>query len=297
MSAGVYNPVGGAQRIMPGQTIQSGGPQYSGAPVLQNPGGLAGSLGSQSTAASPTAGTQTQAQQAPAAASAATPNPLQPSYLPTPPTAQATTYQNPYDPSTATSELTSAAGVQDQQQQQALMSMLAAQGISPGSSAAQAAGQNLATNQVSALAPSLVSAQEYGAGLGEQSGLSNAGAMNAMTSQNLQDLLQSQEYNAGAYNTAGQTSAELSNNDWLAQLQAQLGLQQTGLNTSGELAGQQAGQQVPLDPSLFSQITSGIGAASSAAAPFSGGSFGGGSDASVDPYGIGTGAGVAQYNP
>jgi hypothetical protein len=258
MSAGVYNPVGGAQRIMPGQTIQSGGPQYSGAPVLQNPGGLAGALGSQSTAASPTAGTQTQAQQAPAAASAATPNPLQPSYLPTPPTAQATTYQNPYDPSTATSELTSAAGVQDQQQQQALMSMLAAQGISPGSSAAQAAGQNLDTSQIAALAPSLVSAQQYGAGLNEQSGLANAGAGNTMTLQNLQDLLQSQEYNASAYNTAGLTSAGYGNQDWVDELQGQLGLQGEGLSTSGALAGDQANQTVPLEPSLFGQITSGV---------------------------------------
>ena len=201
----------------------------------------------------------------PATAATGTANPLQPSYIPTPPTAQATTYQNPYDPSTATSELNSAAGVQDQQQQQALMSMLAAQGISPGSSAAQAAGQNLDTTQTAALAPSLVNAQEYGAGLGEQSGLANMGASNTMTQQNLQDLLQSQEFNSSAYNTAGQTSATMGNNDWLAELQGQLGLQGEGLSTSGSLAGDQANQQVPLNPSLFSDITG----AASAAAPFS----------------------------
>jgi hypothetical protein len=258
----------------------SGSPVYAGLLGMQN--GMARAQPTAAPAPAASVGTQTIAQQAPPATTA-TPNPLQPSYLPTPPTALPTTYTNSYDPSTATSELNSAASVQDTQQNQALMSMLAAQGISPGSSAAQAALQNLSTNQTAALAPSLVSAQEYGAGLGEQSGLANAGASNTMTSQNLQDLLQSQEYNAGAYNTAGQTSAELSNNDWLAQLQAQLGLQQTGLNTSGELAGQQAGQQVPLDPSLFSQITSGVGAAASAAAPFSGGSGGGAS--SGQPYG------------
>ena len=275
-------------------------PPMNGAPVYQRIGQTLQQQqvapGQTTTPTTPGAGTQTVAQQAPAAAAAAA-NPLQPSYLPTPPTAQATTYTNSYDPSTATSELNSAAGVQDNQQNQALMSMLAAQGISPGSSAAQAAMQNLSTNQTAALAPSLVSAQEYGAGLGEQSGLANAGASNTMTSQNLQDLLQSQEYNASAYNTAGTTSAELGNNDWLAQLQAQLGLQQQGLSTSGSLAGSQANQQVPLDPSLFSQITSGIGAASQAAAPFSVASSGGGSNASFDPYGIGTGAAEAQYNP
>jgi hypothetical protein len=210
-----------------------------------------------------TTGTATQAQTpgGPAAATpaATTANPLQPSYIPTPPTALPTTYQNPYNPQTATTELTSAAGVQDQQQQQALLSMLAAQGISPGSSAAQAAGQNLDTTQTAALAPSLVSAQEYGAGLGEQSGLANAGAANTMTAQNLQDLLQSQEFNSSAFNNAGSQSATFGNEDWLAQLQAQLGLQQTGLGTSGALAGDQAQQTVPLNPSLFSDISTGLG--------------------------------------
>lgn len=228
-------------------------------------------------------------------------NPLQPSYIPTPPQAQATTYtpattgtatyQNDYNPQTATNELTSAANNQDQQQQQQLMSMLAAQGISPGSSAAQAAMQNLSGSETSALAPSLVSAQQYGAGLNEQSGLANAGALNTsgqynagaentagqydasanntMTQQNLQDLLQTQEYNSGAYNAAGQTQAGMQNNDYLAQLQAQLGLQTTGLQGSNSLAGQQANQTVPLDPSLFSQISQGVGAAAGAAAAFS----------------------------
>jgi hypothetical protein len=213
-----------------------------------------------------TGGGQTAATPAATTATATTPtaNPLQPSYLATPPTAVATTYQNPYDPSTATSELNQAAGVQDNQQQQALMSMLAAQGISPGSSAAQAAMQNLSATQNAALDPTLASAQQYGAGLSEQSGLANAGAANTMTSQNLQDLLQSQEFNASAYNTAGLTSAGYGNEDWLAQLQAQLGLQDQGLATSGSLAGDQANQTVPLNPSLFSQITG----AASAASPF-----------------------------
>jgi hypothetical protein len=237
---------------------------------------------------------------------------LQPTYLPTPPTAQATTYNpaqtgstgydpatytNTYDPATATNELTQAAGVQNKQQDQNLMSMLAAQGISPGSSAAQAANQNLSASQVAALAPSLVSAQQFGAGLdtqagqfgasaknaagqfgagasntaalsnqgaSNQAGQYNAGASNQMTLQNLQDLLQAQEFNAGAFNQAGSQAAGYENQDWLAQLQAQLGLQQTGLNTSGNLAGAQANQQVPMNPSLFSQITGAAGAA----APF-----------------------------
>jgi hypothetical protein len=271
---------------------------------------------------------------------------LQPTYLPTPPTAKATTYNpatydaaqyqaatynpsgyqaatvsNPYDATTATNELNSAAGVQDQAQQQSLNAMLAAQGISPGSSAAQAADQNLASAQTAALAPALVSAQQYGAGLTEQSDLANQGALNTagqfgasalntagqvntsaqnaaaatnaaaqntagqvnsaaqnaagqtnaastnqFTLQDLQDLLQSQQFNASAANTAGSQAAQIGNNDWLAQLQAELGLQQQGLSTAGSLAGEQANQTVPTTPSFFSDL---MGAAS-AAAPFSG---------------------------
>jgi hypothetical protein len=245
-----------------------------------------------------------------------TTNSLQPSYIPTPPQAQATTYapattgatgynaatyQDPYTSTQATNELTQAAGVQDQSQNSQLMSMLAAQGISPGSSAAQAALQNLAGAQGAALDPSLASAQENAAGLQSTAGLSNqsalnsagqynagasntaalanqsalntggqynASAMNTDTQQNLQDLLQTQEYNSGAYNAAGQDQASLQNNDYLAQLQAQLGLQTTGLQGSNSLAGQQANQTVPLDPSLFSQISSGVEGAANTAAQF-----------------------------
>jgi hypothetical protein len=198
--------------------------------------------------------------QAPAASggAATTANPLQPTYLPNPATATPTTYTNTYNPQTATDELNQAASVQNNQQNQNLMSMLAAQGISPGSSAAQAADQNLATTQTAALAPSLVSAQEYGAGLNTQAGLANAGAANTDTLQNLQDLLQTQQFNASATNTAGQQQAGYANQDWLAELQAQLGLQQTGLSTSGTLAGDQANQTVPMDPSFFSDIMSPI---------------------------------------
>jgi len=283
MSAGVYNPV-----LYPGQRALGAGTET----VAQNSG--TGTPAAPQPASA--AGTQTVAQQAPAAAPATpTANPLQPSYLPTPPTALPTTYQNPYDPSTATSELTQAAGVQDQQQQQNLMSMLAAQGISPGSSAAQAAGQNLSTTQNAALDPSLVNAQEYGAGLNEQSGLSNAGAGNTMTLQNLQDLLQQQEFNSSAFNSAGTTSAELGNNDWLAELQGQLGLQGEGLGTAGSLAGDQANQQVPLDPSLFSDITQGVGAAASAAAPFLAAS-GGGSSQNISGLGNETDPSLGSFD-
>jgi hypothetical protein len=91
--------------------------------------------------------------------------------------------------------------------------------------------------------------------------------MNSMTGLNLQNLLQSQEYNSSAYNNAGMDSANMGNQDWLAQLQGQLGLQGQGLSNAGSLSGDQANQQVPLNPSLFSDITSGM----SAVAPFASG--------------------------
>jgi hypothetical protein len=274
----------------------------------------------QGTAAQPTsAPAATKGAPVASASTATTANPLQPSYIPTPPQGQATTYQaattgaatydpatiantalynNSYNPQTATSELNSAAGVQDQQQNQNLMAMLAAQGISPGSSAAQAAAQNLGNQQVSALAPSLVSAQQYGAGLSEQSGLANQGALNStnqfnassqnsagqfnagsqntanlanqsalnsagqynasannsMTDQNLQNYLQAQQFDASAANSSGSQQSAQQNTDWLAQLQAQLGLQGQGLSTVGSLAGDQANQTVPVDQSLFSSV-------------------------------------------
>src|ERR1700691_3577524 len=180
-------------------------PQYA----SQNTAAATGSPNSTVPGAAPPAAPAT------SGTTGSTTNPLQPAHIPTPPTAQATTYnpatyQNSYNPQTATNELNSAAAVQDQGQNQNLMSMLAAQGISPGSSAAQAAAQNLGASQTAALAPSLVSAQQYGAGLNEQSGLSNQSALNTAgqygasatntdTLQNLQNLLQQQEYNSGAF--------------------------------------------------------------------------------------------------
>jgi hypothetical protein len=213
-----------------------------------------------------------------------TSNPLQPNYLPTPPTATATTYNNSYNPQTATTELNQAAGVQDQGQNAQLMAMLAAQGISPGSSAAQSAEQNLASQQTAALAPSLVSAQQYGAGLNEQSGLANQSATNQFSLQNLQDLLQSQEFNASAANTAGGEQAGYMNQDWLAQLEGELGLQGQGLSTSGNLAGSQANQAVPVQPGFFQDL---VGGASAAAPFFQGGSSS--SSPSTSPYAGDTG--------
>jgi hypothetical protein len=228
-------------------------------------------------------------------------NPLQPTYTSTP-TGAATTYNpvgynattvaNPYDPTQATDELTQAAQGQDQTQNKALASMLAAQGISPGSSAAQAAEQNLATTQAQALDPSLASAQQYagglnlqallanqsaldtagqfGAGAANTAGATNAASSNQMTLQNLLDTISTGQFNANAANTAGVDAAQLANNDWLAQLQGELGLQGQGLSTAGSLAGQQANQVVPTTPSFFSQLMGGLSGAASAAAPFMG---------------------------
>ena len=172
----------------------------------------------------------------------------------TTPTAQAQSNYQPsysadtYNPAQATGELQQAAGYQDQQQNANLMSMLAAQGISPGSSAAQAADQNLSYGQSAALDPSLAGVQQYAGGLG----------------------VQNNQFNSGAFNTAELTQAGAQNQDWLAELEGMLGLQGEGLGTAGSLAGAQAGQQVPMNPSIWSQISQGVEGAGQAAAPFMG---------------------------
>jgi len=66
------------------ETDAAGGNQVAANPLQT---GNSGTIAGAGTAAAP-------------AATTATANPLQPAYLPTPPTAQATTYQNLYDPST-----------------------------------------------------------------------------------------------------------------------------------------------------------------------------------------------------
>ena len=119
----------------------------------------------------------------------------------TTPTAQAQSNYQPsysadtYNPAQATGELQQAAGYQDQQQNANLMSMLAAQGISPGSSAAQAADQNLSYGQSAALDPSLAGVQQYAGGLG----------------------VQNNQFNSGAFNTAELTQAGAQNQDWVAR--------------------------------------------------------------------------------
>jgi len=59
----------------------------------------------------------------------------------------------------------------------------------------------------------------------------------------------------------------MGNQDWLAQLQGQLGLQGQGLSNAGSLSAIRRINRLPLNPSLFSDITSGM----SAVAPFASG--------------------------
>lgn len=156
---------------------------------------------------------------------------LQPTYVAAPPTAQATTYTpagysastynptgytaaqatNAYDPTQATNELTQAAQGQDGTQNTALSQLLAAQGISPGSSAAQAAMQNLAVQQGNALDPSLAAVQQYAAGLGQQTALANQSALNSAGQFNAGAADTAGQYNAGSLNSAGQFNAGATN--------------------------------------------------------------------------------------
>ena len=182
-------------------------------------------------------------------------NPLQPNYLGAPPTLAGTygtaAQYNPttYNPSVIgqglinqlTPEQTIAAlnqsvAPQEQQQNQQLMQMLAASGISPGSTAGQTAYNNLAQQQLAGISPAIASAiqnsqgnllnaagtnigalnsagqynagayntgGQYNATNAQNMGLYNAGVANTVSQQNLQNLLNTNLYNTGAANTAG----------------------------------------------------------------------------------------------
>jgi hypothetical protein len=86
------------------------------------------------------------------------------------------------------------------------------------------------------------------AGLNQQTGLANMGAMNQMTGQNLQNIMQNQAFNTGAANNAQQMFAQYLQNAYgmdyntfnnlnMAGLTGQQGLAQTGLYGSNNLAG------------------------------------------------------------
>lgn len=153
----------------------------------------------------------------------------------------------------ATNAVTQALMPQFQQQQGALTAQLANAGIVGGPSGAASSalsGQQQQTLQA-AIQPLI---QQY-ASLGLQGALANQGAalqgsqfnaqqQNALNEYNASNLINTSLANAGSYNNMAQYLAGLQNNDWLAQLQAQTGLQEA---TAGGTA--QAFQPIYTNPS------------------------------------------------
>jgi hypothetical protein len=188
-------------------------------------------------------------------------NPLQPAYLQQPATLNATTVNPSYLSSGLLNSLGSGqtiaqlqAGVapQNQQQDQQMMQMLATAGLAPSSTAGQTAFNNLAQQQNAGIAPSIaaaiqnsqgnqLNAGQFNANAGNTGSLYNAGAMNTANAQNLQNQLAQQQYNASAYNGAGQDYFNALTGAYNNNANAFNALNSAGLSGSQGLAGQQSG--------------------------------------------------------
>lgn len=165
-------------------------------------------------------------------------NPLQPSYAPAPPQGQATLSGANVDPSATIQQILAGFMPQARQSTSALNNQLAAAGIVGGG--AQDAQQQLQGQLASSLGPTLANAIQTSQGMGLQQSLANAAASNQMTGQNLQDWMQTNLFNAGASNQAGNTLAQMLQQGWSMPLQGMIGLESGGLGAAGGLAGQEA---------------------------------------------------------
>ena len=172
-------------------------------------------------------------------------NPLQPTYAPAPPQGQATLSNINLSPQQTIAQIMKGFMPAQRQATSSLNNTLASSGIVGGG--AQGA-QNLLQGQLSAsLAPTLANAIQGSQGMQLQQGLGNAGMSNQMTSQNLQDWMQTNLFNAGASNQAGSQLAQLLQGGWNTQAGGLASILGTGLGNSGQLAGQEA-QNFPVYP-------------------------------------------------
>jgi hypothetical protein len=122
----------------------------------------------------------------------------QPQYLQQPPTAQATYYGGSVDPSQTIQQILQGFAPQVQSSQNALNSTLAASGLAGGPNVS--AQEQLQGQLASGIAPSIANAIQFAQGENQQAGLSNTGAANQFTLQNLQDLMGTNQFNTETYN-------------------------------------------------------------------------------------------------
>lgn len=242
--------VGGSQYTSPQAAAQAwfaANPSYG----QYNPADLGGQLNNIQSGIAPQQA-QTPANQAIAGGY----NPLQPAYLGAPPTINATTAQgqtyNPsgYNPTGYNAANTGAAGygasqlgqgllgslgtgatvqaLQNSvaptygQQDQQLMQMLAASGVSPGSTAGTGIFGNLAQEQLAGISPAMASAiqnsqanqlnaGQFNTGALNTAGQFNAGNQQAVNLANQASQNAAGQFNAGAANTGGQFNAGAQN--------------------------------------------------------------------------------------
>lgn len=172
-------------------------------------------------------------------------NPLQPTYTPNPPQGQATLSNVNVSPQSSIQQILAGFMPAQRQAMSQLNNQLAAGGIVGGG--AQGAGNLLQGQLAASLGPTLANAIQSAQGMSLQQGLGNAGFSNAMTSQNLQDWMQNNFFNAGAANNASQQLAQMLYGGWNTQAGGLAGILGQGLQGSGSLANQEA-QNFPVYP-------------------------------------------------
>lgn len=172
-------------------------------------------------------------------------NPLQPTYAPNPPQGQATLSNVNVSPQASLQQILAGFLPAQRQAMSQLNNQLASAGIAGGG--AQGAGNLLQGQLAASLGPTLANAIQSAQGMSLQQGLGNAGFSNAMTSQNLQDWMQTNFFNANNANQASQQLANMLYGGWQTQAGGLAGILGQGLQGSGSLANQEA-QNFPVYP-------------------------------------------------
>lgn len=226
-SSGVIGKGGGAAGFMP-QWLQNNANQWApgmaaavGAVPGPGPGGK--------PAAGQPGGKQTPAQQQAQSV-------IQPSYMPAPPTAQATQSAANVDPSTTLAMILQGFTPQAQSSNIALQNQLAAAGIQGGG--ALDATTALQRNLAAGLAPTLGQAVQSAQGMTLEQALANAASQNQMTGLNVQDWMNTNLANMEAANQAKGQLGNYLMQGWLDPM-SMFG----GLNSQG-LGGQQSLSQI-----------------------------------------------------
>jgi hypothetical protein len=165
-------------------------------------------------------------------------NPMQPVYMPSPPQGVAATSNINLSPNATIAKIMQGFLPQERQATNAMNNQLAAGGIVGGG--AQGAQQLLQGQLSSSIAPTLANAIQGSQGMELQQALGNAGMTNSMNSQNLQDWMGTNQFNANAANDSRMALAQMLQNAWGTQAGGLSSILGQGLGGASGLAGSEA---------------------------------------------------------